>query len=335
MDKNNRITLAHGGGGKLMADLIGDVFLSNFSNKILNKLEDAAKINIASNNIAFTTDSYTVKPLFFPGGDIGKLAVCGTANDLAVMGAKPIAISASFIIEDGFLIETLKKIVTSMAKTAKGNNIDIVTGDIKVVGKGEIDKVFINTSGIGIIHEKMKVSCKNVKVGDLVIVSGEIAEHGISILNVREKLGLKPDIKSDVTCVFPLVDKCLVLSKHIHAMRDPTRGGMVSVLNEIAKASNVGIKIFEDMVPVKKQVASACEILGMDPLNIANEGKVVLFVSPKGAKNILSRLRKTSLCRKASIIGEVTKEKNVYLETKLGTKRLLPLLDGEALPRIC
>ncbi|MBL7130542.1 MAG: hydrogenase expression/formation protein HypE [Candidatus Omnitrophica bacterium] len=332
---HDRITLSHGSGGRLMADLIGDVFLSNFNNKILNRLDDAAKIKIGSKKIAFTTDSYTVKPLFFPGGDIGKLAVCGTANDLAVMGARPIAISASFIIEDGFLIDTLKEIVNSMAKTARDCNIDIVTGDIKVVGKGEIDAIFINTSGIGIIPEKMDVSCSNVRVGDLVIVSGEIAEHGISILNAREKLELKPDIKSDVACVYPLINNCLSLSKYIHAMRDPTRGGMESVLNEIAKASSVGIKIFEKNIPVKKQVARACEILGLDSLNIANEGKVVFFVDSKGAKSVLAKLRKTSLGRKAKIIGQVIKEKNVYLQTKLGTKRLLPLLEGEALPRIC
>lgn len=332
---SERISLSHGSGGRLMADLISDLFLKDFDNNILNNLDDAAKLNIGSERIAFTTDSYTVKPLFFPGGDIGKLAVCGTANDLAVMGARPIAISVSFIIEDGFLIATLKKIVNSIAKTAKQANIEIVTGDTKVVGKGEADGIFINTSGVGVIHDNMDVSCRNVKVGDLVIVSGEIAEHGISILNSRENLGLKPEINSDVACVYPLVKNCLGLSKYIHAMRDPTRGGMVSVLNEIAKASDLGIKIYEKDIPVKKQVAAACEILGLDALSIANEGKVVFFVEPKVAKSVLSRLKKSSLGKKASIIGEVTREKSVYLATRLGTKRLLPLLEGEALPRIC
>jgi hydrogenase expression/formation protein HypE len=331
----DRISLSHGSGGRLMAGLIKDVFLSQFSNKILNKLEDSAKLNLDSNRIAFTTDSYTAKPLFFPGGDIGKLAVCGTANDLAVMGAKPVALSASFIIEDGFLIKTLKEIVYSMAKTAKSNNIDIVTGDIKVVGKGEVDSVFINTSGIGIIQKDMEVSCGNVRVGDAVIISGEIAEHGISILNARENLGLKPDVKSDVACVYPLVDRCSGLAKYIHAMRDPTRGGMVSVLNEIAIASHVGIKVFEEKIPVKKYVAKACEILGLDPLSIANEGKVIFFVHPQAAKSILSKLKSTSQGREAAIVGEVVKQKDVYLQTRLGTKRLLPLLEGEALPRIC
>ena len=333
--KHERITLSHGGGGRLMADLISKVFLDSFNNKALNRLDDAAKINIANNRVAFTTDSYTVKPLFFPGGDIGKLAICGTVNDLAVMGARPVALSVSFIIEDGFLIDILKKIVISMAKTAKKCNVNIVTGDTKVVGKGEADGIFINTSGIGIIHKDMSVSCMNAKVGDLIIISGAIAEHGISILNAREKLGLKPAIKSDVVSVYPLVESCSSLFKYIHVMRDPTRGGLVGVLNEIAKASNVGIKLFEEKIPVKKGVALACEILGLDYLNVANEGKIVLFISPKKAKKILSKLKRSPQAKKANIIGEVIKEKNVYLKTKLGTKRLLPLLEGEALPRIC
>lgn len=332
---NERITLSHGSGGRLMADLISEVFLSYFKNKILNKLDDAAEMQVTGDNIAFTTDSYTVKPLFFPGGDIGKLSICGTVNDLAVKGAKPIAISASFIIEDGFLMDTLKRIVCSMAKTARDCNVNIVTGDTKVVGKGEADAIFINTSGIGIIQRNMNVSCSSAKVGDLIIVSGTLAEHGVSILNAREKFGLKPDIKSDVASVYPLVECCLNLSKYIHSMRDPTRGGLVSVLNEIAKASRVGMKIYEKDIPVKKEVARACEILGLDYLNIANEGKVVMFVASKEAKRILSRLKKIALGKNAKIIGEVTSDKKVYLVTKLGTKRLLPLLEGEALPRIC
>jgi hydrogenase expression/formation protein HypE len=332
---NDRITLSHGSGGRSMANLISELFVKNFSNKVLNSLDDAAKLNIPGNKIAFTTDSYTVKPIFFPGGDIGKLAVCGTANDLAVMGAKPVAISVSFIIEDGFLIDDLKKIVISIAQAARQNAINIVTGDTKVVGNGEADGLFINTSGIGIIQKDFNVSCINAKVGDVVIVSGTIAEHGISILNARENLGLKSDIKSDVACVYPLVKSCLGLSKYIHVMRDPTRGGLVSVLNEIAKASSVGIKISEEIIPIRKQVRSACDILGLDPLNIANEGKVVFFVERSKAKAILSKLRNIKLGKSASIIGEVTEGRDVFLETKLGTKRLLPLLEGEALPRIC
>jgi len=331
----DRITLSHGGGGSLMAGLINEMFIKSFGNKVLNSLDDAAKLNLPKNKIAFTTDSYTVKPLFFPGGDIGKLAVCGTLNDLSVMGAKPLVISVSFIIEEGFLISDLRKIVLSMAKTAKECKISIVTGDTKVVGKGEADGLFINTSGIGIIHKGMNVSCKNVKEGDIVIISGGIAEHGMAILNAREKLGLESKIKSDVACTYPLVKSCLGLSKHIHAMRDPTRGGLVSVLNEIAKASKVGIRIYERNIPVNKEVMHACELLGLDYLSMANEGKVVLFVDSAKAKSVLSKLNRNTLGRKAKIIGEVVWGSQVYLETKLGAKRILPLLEGEALPRIC
>ncbi|MDD5005826.1 MAG: hydrogenase expression/formation protein HypE [Candidatus Omnitrophica bacterium] len=330
-----RITLSHGSGGKLMADLIGNVFLNCFGNKILNRLDDAAKLQIGRAQVAFTTDSYTVKPLFFPGGDIGKLAICGTLNDLAVMGAQPIAISASFIIEDGFLIDNLKRIVNSMARTAKECRVDIVTGDTKVVGKGECDGIFITTSGIGVVQKDMNVSANNAKTGDSVIISGELAEHGTSILNARENLGLKPDIKSDVTSVYPLIKSCLSLAKYIHVMRDPTRGGLVAVLNEIAKQSKVGIKIREENIPVKKEVKAACEILGLDYLNMANEGRVVFIVDSRMAGKILAKLQKNGSGKKARIIGRVIKEQEVALETKLGTSRLLPLLEGEALPRIC
>jgi hydrogenase expression/formation protein HypE len=331
----DRITLSHGSGGRLMADLISEIFVENFGNKVLDSLDDAAKINLPKNKIAFTTDAYTVKPLFFPGGDIGKLSVCGTLNDLSVMGARPLALSVSFIVEEGFLISDLKRIVLSMAKAAKESRVGIVTGDTKVVGKGEADGLFINTSGIGLIHEGMDVSSGNAQAGDIVIISGEVAEHGMAILNARQKLGLESNIKSDVACVYPLIKSCLGLSRYIHTMRDPTRGGLVSVLNEIAKASSVGIKICEKDIPVKKEVALACELLGLDYLNIANEGKVVFFVDKVKAKDILSKLQKNNLGKKAKIIGEVVKGSQVYLETKLGTKRLLPLLEGEALPRIC
>ena len=333
--KHDRITLSHGSGGKTMANLISELFLNGFSNKILNSLNDSAVLNISDNKIAFTTDSYTVKPLFFPGGDIGKLAVCGTVNDLAVMGAKPVALSASFIIEDGFLISDLKKITSSMANTAKECNVSIVTGDTKVVGKGEADEVFINTSGVGIVGKNMNITSSGARVGDKIIISGTIAEHGVSILNVRENLGLRPEIESDVNSIYPLVESCLSAWKYIHVMRDPTRGGLVSVLNEIARASNLGVKIFEKDIPVEKNVSTACEILGLDPLNMANEGKLVMFVDPKKAKDILSKIKRKPFGKKARIIGEAIKGQDVFLETRLGIKRLLPLLEGEALPRIC
>ena len=330
------ITLSHGSGGKLMQELIQSVFVKSFKNKILTRLDDSAELQLPQKNIAFTTDSYTVKPLFFPGGDIGKLAVCGTVNDLAVKGAKPIALSLSFIIEEGFLLDSLKKIVESIAKTAKDCDVAIVTGDTKVVGKGEADGIFINTSGVGIIHSNMNISSVNVKLGDAIIISGTLADHGISILSSRENLDFKPAIKSDVASIYPLVNKCRAFAKYIHTMRDPTRGGVVSVLNEIAQSSRVGIKIYEDSIPLNRSVRNACDILGLDPLYLANEGKIVLFVNLKKSKQILAQLKRHPQGRRARIIGEVvSKEPIVYLETGLGSKRILPLSEGEILPRIC
>lgn len=333
--KSATITLSHGSGGRQMACLISDVFLARFNNRILNRLDDAAQLKAPKGDIAFTTDSYTVKPIFFPGGDIGKLAVCGTVNDLAVKGARPIALSVSFIIEEGFSIDALKKIVASMAQTAKHCRVAIVTGDTKVVRRGEADGIFINTAGIGSVHRQMNVSCSNARVGDAIIISGTLADHGICILNEREKLGFQPPIKSDVASVYPFVKSCVAFAPYLHVMRDPTRGGLASALHEIAKASRVGIRIFEEKIPVTKAVARACEILGMDYLSIANEGKLVLFVDTKKSKSIVARLRSTALGKKACIIGEVINGADVYLETKLSSKRLLPLLEGEALPRIC
>jgi len=330
------ITFSHGSGGRIMQELIRSLFVKNFKNKILEQLDDAAALQLPQKNIAFTTDSYTVKPLFFPGGDIGKLSVCGTANDLAVKGAKAVALSLSFIIEESFSIEILKKIVESIAKTAKLSQVSIVTGDTKVVGRTEADGIFINTSGIGIIDKKMNVSCRNVRPHDAIIITGTIADHGIAILNARESLGFKPAIKSDVASVYPLVKACLKYASYIHAMRDPTRGGLASVLNEIAQASNVGIKIYEDRLPIRKSVKNACDILGLDPLYLASEGKIVLFVDVNKSKQILAQLKRHPLGRNARIIGQViSKEPIVYLETVLGSKRILPLSEGEILPRIC
>ena len=330
-----RITLSHGSGGRLMAQLIQEVFLKVFKNRILKKLDDAAVLKLSNRNIAFTTDSYTIKPIFFPGGDIGKLAICGTVNDLAVQGAKPKVISVSIIIEEGFLLKDLEKIVTSMAKTAKKCGVEIVTGDTKVVSRHEVDGIFINTSGIGTMIEGFDTSCRNVRPGDSVIVSGSIAEHGMCILNKRENLGLRPDILSDVASIYPLVHQCRKLAKFIHAMRDPTRGGLAGVLNEISQASKVRILIHENKIPVKKEITKACDILGLDCLNIANEGKVILFVASKKAKRILSCLRKHKIGKNAVVVGQVEKGRSVYINTAFGTQRLLTLSDGEVLPRIC
>ncbi len=337
----NRITLSMGAGGRHSSQLIEEVFLPIYGNEILNSLDDSAEIDIGKARIAFTTDSYTVKPIFFPGGDIGKLSICGTINDLSVKGARPVAISAGFIIEEGFLIEDLKRIVLSMHKVAAELGINVVTGDTKVVGRGEVDGIFINTSGIGAILDGMNISSAKAQRDDDIIVSGTIADHGISILNAREGLGFSPEIQSDVAPVFSIVKGITELGRYIHLMRDPTRGGIASVLNEVARASRVNIKISEDNIPIRQEVGTCCELLGMDPLYIANEGKLVIFVDSQATGDILKRIKKTALGRKAAVIGKVDETPYsddilpVCIETSIGAKRFVPPIEGEPLPRIC
>ena len=250
--QKTRITMSEGGGGRLASRLIEDVFLKTYGNEILNKLEDSAEFSIGGKRLAFTTDSYTIKPIFFPGGDIGKLSVCGTVNDLAVKGAKPLVMSVGFIIEEGFVKNDLRKIADSMKKAADDTGVSIITGDTKVVARKEVDGIFINTSGIGIVMQGMNISCSGAKKGDNIIVSGTIADHGIAIMNAREELGFNPPIHSDVSPVFPIIDKIAGFAESVHVMRDPTRGGVAGILNEIAKASKVIIKIVEDKIPVIK-----------------------------------------------------------------------------------
>ena len=326
--KQDRILLAHGSGGRKQQALIRDIFAKKFSNPILNDFDDAAEID----GLAFTTDSYVVKPLFFPGGDIGKLAVCGTVNDLAMKGAKPLYLSASAIIEEGFEIDKLERIVESMAKACTSAGVIIVTGDTKVVEKGGADGIFITTSGIGQILPKVNISSKNAKVGDAVIISGSVAEHGIAVMNERNSLGFSGDIKSDVAPLNKIVEK--ILGKYpqvVHVMRDPTRGGVASALNEIAEMSKVGILVDENKIPIKPLIKEACDLLGLDPLHVANEGKFVAFVNPKYSKQTLKMMGKD-----AKIIGFVTKKfKGVRLKTSIGGERILSMLEGEQLPRIC
>ncbi len=339
--KQDKITISMGAGRKQSFELIRQIFLPVYGNKILNQLEDSAEILLGKEKIAYTTDSYTVKPIFFPGGDIGKISICGTCNDLSVKGAKPLFISAGFIIEEGFSIESLKKIVLSMFKTAKEIGVKIVTGDTKVVNKNEADGIFINTSGIGIVHPGMNISCSNVKKGDDIIITGSIADHGISILNVRENLGLTPAIQSDVGHIYNIIKEIIEFAPYIHAMRDPTRGGLASVLNEIAISSKINITIFEDKIIVKQAVKKSCDILGLDPLYVANEGKAVIFVSPEVSKDILNKIKKLYEGKEANIIGKVENTgysedtPAVSIQTLLGLKRFVPLIEGEPLPRIC
>lgn len=333
---NQRISLAHGSGGKLMHDLIKNLFLQRFDNSILSPLTDSAVLNIDGNLLAFTTDTYVVKPLLFPGGDIGKLAVCGTVNDLAVMGAKPIYISCGLVIEEGLDYKILKKIIYSMETTAKSAEVQVVTGDTKVVEKGEGDGIFINTSGIGIM-EKETLSLKNIQIGDKIILNGSIGEHGIAVLSARTDLGLETEIKSDCASLNGLISRILKASDKIRFMRDPTRGGLATTLNEIVEGKDFGIMLEEDRIPISNSVKGVCELLGFDPLHVANEGKVVIVAGAEDAEKILTIMQQHSLGKDSQIIGEVVSEPRgkACMETRVGGTRIVDMMVGEQLPRIC
>ena len=335
--KEDRILLSHGSGGKLSFDLIKKLFLSNFNNPYLERLDDGAVLNIEGLKLAYTTDSYTVDPLFFKGGDIGELAVYGTVNDLAMCGATPLYLSCSFIIEEGFSLSLLEKIVLSMRAASAIAKVDIVTGDTKVVNKGAADKIFINTSGVGIVEEGVNISGSNAKVGDVIIINGPIGSHGIAVLSEREGLKFETDIKSDTAPLSSLVKDMLEVSKDIHVLRDPTRGGLSTSLNEIALSSKVDVEINEGDIPIQEEVRAACEILGYDPLYLANEGKVVAFVPSEVAPEVFNKMRKNKYGKESKIIGRVVKksEGKVYLNTIIGGKRIVDMLTGEQLPRIC
>jgi hydrogenase expression/formation protein HypE len=333
--KEDRILLAHGSGGKLMHDLIQS-FLPHLANPILEKMDDSAVFNVKG-RLAFTTDSYIVNPIFFPGGDIGKLAVCGTVNDLAMSGAKPLYLSLAFIIEEGLPINDLKKILASIKKAAAEADVKIVTGDTKVVNKGSADKLFINTAGVGIVPEGVNISVSNAKSGDKVILSGNIGDHGIAVLSQREGLKFDTPIPSDCAPLNGLAADMLKASKDIHCMRDPTRGGLATALNDFAEKSGVGIRIEEEKIPVDKAVLAACELLGLDPLYIANEGKLAAIVQAKDADAVLAAMKKNNYGKDAVIIGEVVQEhpKRVVMKTVLGASRIVDMPVGELLPRIC
>ncbi len=337
MKSEDKILLAHGSGGKLMHNLIKELFLKNFFNPILAPLDDAASIEIASSRLAFTTDSYVVKPLFFKGGDIGRLAVCGTVNDLSMKGAKPLYLSVALIIEEGFPLSDLEKIIGSMVKASQEAKVEIASGDTKVVEKGSADGLFINTAGVGLIPPGVEISAKNASVGDVVIISGSIGDHGIAVLSEREGLSFQTQIASDVAPLNELVEALLNVTQEVHVLRDPTRGGLASTLNEIAEASNVAIEIDESAVPIKDEVLGACEMLGFDPFQVANEGKMVVILPEKWAEKALEALKKHPHGKEAAIIGRVVAEpkKKVILKTSIGTTRLLDMLMGEQLPRIC
>ena len=331
----DKILLAHGSGGKLMHDLI-ESFLPELANPILDRLDDSAVFE-ASGRLAFTTDSYTVNPLFFPGGDIGKLAVCGTVNDLAMSGARPLYLSLAFIIEEGLPVADLKKIITSIKKAADEADVKIVTGDTKVVNQGTADKLFINTAGVGIVPEGVEISGAGARPGDRIIVSGNIGDHGIAVLSQREGLKFQTPVPSDCAPLNGLVAEMLKASKDIHCLRDPTRGGLAVTLNDFARQSKVGIVIDETEIPVDKAVLAACELLGFDPLHIANEGKLAAAVAPGDADAVLAAMRRHKYGSRAVIIGDVVKEHpgQVVMKTSLGASRIVDVPVGELLPRIC
>jgi hydrogenase expression/formation protein HypE len=331
----DKILLAHGSGGKLMHDLI-ESFLPVLTNPILDRLDDSAVLDL-SGRLAFTTDSYTVNPIFFPGGDIGRLAVCGTVNDLAMSGAKPRYLSLALIIEEGLPITELKKIIVSIKEAADEAGVKIVTGDTKVVDQGSADRIFINTAGVGTVPEGVEISAANARTGDKIIVSGNIGDHGIAVLSQREGLKFQTPVPSDCAPLNELVVDMLAASKNIHSLRDPTRGGLATTLNDFAHQSKIGIRIEEDKIPVDKAVMAACELLGLDPLYIANEGKLAAAVAPQDVASILAAMKRHKYGRKATIIGEVVKEHpgQVVMRTSLGATRIIDMPVGELLPRIC
>jgi len=330
-----KITLSHGSGGILMHDLIKGLFLKNLDNPFLNKRGDSALIDTKDKCLAYTTDSFVINPIFFPGGDIGKLSVCGTVNDLSVSGARPRYLSCGMIVEEGFLYKDLERITLSIKAASKKAGVYMVTGDFKVVEKGAVDKIFINTSGIGEIFKGARLSLDHIRPGDKVIISGTIGDHGAAVLLAREELKFTSRLFSDCASINDLISS--IICKDIRFMRDPTRGGLATTLKEIVLESGYDISIDERRIPVKEPVRALCEILGLDPLYMANEGKVLLITSARAASRVLSIMKRHPLGRKARIIGEVEKkkQKRVYLKTAIGGTRILDMLRGEQIPRIC
>lgn len=335
--KSDKILLDHGSGGKISHRLTTEMLLPVFDNPILAELNDGAIFELNGNRMAFSTDSYTVDPIFFPGGNIGDLAINGTVNDIAMCGATPLYLSVGLIIEEGFARADLEKIINDMGTAAKKADVTVVTGDTKVVPKGAADRIFINTSGIGLIPPSVNVASLNAKVGDRIILSGTIADHGIAILTSREGLSFKSNLTSDTAPLNHMVKQMFAASNNIHVLRDPTRGGVGTALNEIAEKSQVGIKIYETKIPLKKEVVAACELLGFDPLYLANEGKLLSFVAPEDAAAVLAAIRMNPYGKDAAVIGEVIADHSgkVFMETRIGGGRLLDMLAGEQLPRIC
>lgn len=340
MAKQSRILLAHGSGGRLSHDLIAKEFVPPWENPILSRLNDSAVFRVGDGTgprLAFSTDSYVVKPLFFKGGDIGRLAVCGTVNDLAMSGATPLYLSAGFVIEEGLPLSSLRKVVQSMREGADEAGVEIVAGDTKVVEKGSADGLFINTAGLGVLGPDVEISGDGAQVGDVVLLSGSTGDHGVAVLSEREGLDFESPVSSDVAPLNHLVAAMLKASSNIHVLRDPTRGGLATSLNEIAAQSGVGISIREDAIPLHDGVWAACEMLGLDPLYVANEGKLIAVVAAPDGEAVLAAMRRTKYGEEAAIIGEVVAEPagKVLMKTGVGGTRIVHVLTGELLPRIC
>lgn len=333
---DERVTLAHGSGGRLTHELVRRVFLPHFQAQALKQLDDAARLEQQSGRLAFTTDSFVVKPLFFRGGDIGRLAVCGTVNDLSTAGARPLFLAAAFVIEEGLPFTDLERVVLSMRSAAEEAGVDVVTGDTKVVERGAADGLFITTSGIGVIPDGVNVSGHYARPGDDVVVTGSLGDHGIAVISAREGLAFGSEVASDVAPLNRLVEAMLAAGE-VHALRDPTRGGLATTLNEIATQANVGIILAEKALHVRKGVRAACELLGFDPLYLANEGKMVAFVAPGAAEAVIKRLRELPYGAEAAVVGEVVANPagKVLLRTYIGGTRVVDILAGELLPRIC
>jgi hydrogenase expression/formation protein HypE len=339
---HQQIVLGHGSGGKLTADLIDQIFLPAFRNPVLDKLDDQAVITVGGARLAFTTDSFVVTPIFFPGGDIGRLAVHGTVNDLAMSGARPLYLSAAFILEEGLAVEDLRRVVASMREAAAEAGVEFVTGDTKVVNRGKGDQVFITTTGIGLIEDGVTISADRARPGDQIILSGYIGDHGMAIMSQREGLEFEGAIESDCASLNGLVANMLLTPpargpEFLHCLRDPTRGGVATTLNEIAKRSRVGMLLREQVIPVRETVKGACEVLGLDPLYVANEGKLLAIVTAERATAVLHQVQQHPLGRDAVIIGEVVAQHPgmVLMQTQIGGTRVLDVMFGEQLPRIC
>jgi hydrogenase expression/formation protein HypE len=331
------IVLAHGSGGKLSGELIQKIVLPQFRNDLLEPLHDGAMFSVNDTRFAFSTDSYVVSPIFFPGGDIGTLAVHGTVNDLAMCGARPLHLSVGFILEEGLPMDDFRRVVKSMRAAADAAGVTLVTGDTKVVDRGKADKIFINTSGIGLVPKGVNIHPKRAVPGDKIILSGAIAVHGIAIMSVREGLEFETEIASDTAPLNGLVEAIFATGKDIHVLRDPTRGGITSALSEITQSAGTGMLLDEARIPISEEVKGACEILGLDPLYVANEGKLIAIVPANGADAILAAMQAHPLGREAAIIGEVVADHPgfVLMKTRIGGSRVVDMLSGEQLPRIC